>query len=109
MKFGYCCSKKIKLSDEGEKITSSDNYLYAKLSYQRILENSDFRCGKGENYEQECNNNNRSEGNLRVLANKLFTVQKPRFVKKCNRCGNEEYSDIYPIGRFADHAIVCVK
>ena len=84
-------------------------FLYAIGSCQRILEDSDFRCQKGEYNEEQGNGAKKQNSPFWRSAEKSVFVEKPRLVD-INNCGrHKENGDVKPIGRLADHTVAGVK
>ena len=83
--------------------------LYAEAAVDRIPDYADLRRAEGEKDEQQRKD---PKENLRYFgraAAQCLGVKTSRFVQVCSGGGNEKYSDIDPVRRAADHAVVGVK
>lgn len=83
--------------------------LYSELAGQGVLEDAELGSSEGENDEQNGDHAKPDEGTLGVLATQLAAVEKSSLVNICNGCRNEEDSDVYPVGRLADNAVIGVE
>ena len=76
---------------------------------ERIPENADFRCEKRKYHKKQSDQTKNYERCFVSAATRFMRIKKSCFKDIYDRGGKKENSDIQPIRRFADDAVIGVK
>jgi hypothetical protein len=83
--------------------------LYAVSSRQRVFEYADLGRQKSEDHKEQRDSAKCYYCFVWRITAYFFLIKQPRFVDVSDCVGNEEDSNVYPIGRLSDRTVVRVE